>query len=147
MKLKVKDVTPYLQYKVWLTYKDCLEGVKRKAQLTGVTTKEIETTYKRKIKGCKGDLIGWTGHNNVSDLEVKLLLRPLSDLTKEIEHNGEKFVPCEFFVISVENMLKKSDVDLDCIPYNVIKKLLEWNFDIFGLIPHGLAIDINTLKI
>lgn len=76
---------------------------------------------------------------------IKPILRPLSDLTKEIEHNGERFVPCDFFVKSVENMLKNIDVDLDCIPYNVIKKLFEWNFDVFGLIEKGLAIDINTL--
>ncbi len=30
--------------------------------------------------------------------------------------------------------------------YKVVKKLFEWHFDIFGLIPAGLAIDINTLK-
>ena len=30
--------------------------------------------------------------------------------------------------------------------YLVFKKLLEWHFDVFGLIESGLAIDINTLN-
>ena len=81
-------------------------------------------------------------HNN----ERKLILRPLSDLTKEIEHNGDKFVPCEQFKYDMECMLKEYDVDLDCMPYNVINSLIEWHFDIFSLIDKGLAVDINTLK-
>lgn len=36
---------------------------------------------------------------------IKPLLRPLSDLTKEIEHNGEKFVPIqELFQIAYESI-------------------------------------------
>ena len=35
--------------------------------------------------------VGNLGH--YLELQVKPILRPLSDLTKGIEHNGEKFVP------------------------------------------------------
>ena len=79
----------------------------------------------------------------------KPILRPLSDLTKEIEHNGEKFVPnynsdfkyftpyeLSYFIESIPHGLN----------YNQMQKLLEWHFDIFGLIDNGLAIDINTIK-
>ena len=31
-------------------------------------------------------------------------------------------------------------------PYGFVLNLLEWHFDVFGLIEKGLAIDINTLK-
>ena len=31
--------------------------------------------------------------------------------------------------------------------YQEVQKLLEWHFDVFGLIEQGLAIDINTIKI
>lgn len=30
--------------------------------------------------------------------------------------------------------------------YLLMQKLIEWHFDVFGLIEKGLAIDINTLK-
>lgn len=79
----------------------------------------------------------------------KPILRPLSDLTKEIEVNGENFVPnynsdfkyftpyeLSYFIESIPHGLN----------YNQMQKLLEWHFDIFGLIDNGLAIDINTIK-
>ena len=41
-----------------------------------------------------------------------------------------------------------SDYGNQSIPfdYQEMCKLLEWHFDIFGLIEKGLAIDINTLN-
>lgn len=77
--------------------------------------------------------------------DFKLILRPLSDLTKEIERNGEKFIPCEQFSYDMECMLRLGDVDTGCQPYSLIQKLIEWHFDIFGLIDKDLAIDINNL--
>lgn len=70
----------------------------------------------------------------------KLILRPLSDLTKEIEVNGEKFVPrSKFFGNPLDYIITKNS-------YEVVQQLISWHFDIFGLIDAGLAIDINTLK-
>jgi len=94
----------------------------------------------------------------------KPILRPLSDLTKEIEVDGEKFVPI--------NLLKKEfnktlcpylffdgtiSLDIDTENYSqtidlfegylITQKLLEWHFDIYGLIENNLAIDINTLQL
>ena len=89
---------------------------------------------------------------------VELCLRPLSDLTKEIEFNGKKFVPVkkirhEFIIIDGSHRQFDYPLSLDgafcgvlSLPYWVIQKLHEWNFDTFGLIEAGLAIDINTLK-
>lgn len=74
--------------------------------------------------------------------EVKPILRPLSDLTKEIELNGEKFVP-----------IQETDIDIPftsdllfLVTYGDVQKLLEWHFDVFGLIENNLAIDINKSK-
>jgi len=98
--------------------------------------------------------------------KLKPILRPLSDLTKEIEHNGERFVPIEYFEIYEENNLSKDYGgfnirviellesiskhncynDIDFLPNGVVKKLLEWHFDIFGLIEKGLAVDANTVN-
>lgn len=81
-------------------------------------------------------------------LYCKPILRPLSDLKKEIEVNGESFVP-----------LDRLKLD-SCLDYNVefnnyfsllytisdLQKLYQWHFDIYNLINRNLAIDINTLK-
>lgn len=79
----------------------------------------------------------------------KPILRPLSDLTKEIEHNGEKFVPID----ELDNYHDFSTLNYKDIisnplryPYTVVKKLHEWHFDTFGLIDAELAIDINELN-
>jgi len=88
---------------------------------------------------------------------IKPILHPLSDLTKEIEVNGEKFVPLtELLRLSnfdVEKMDYKEQLEfIDSFTNTLFmtfddgQKLLEWHFDIYGLIPSDLAIDINTLK-
>jgi len=80
---------------------------------------------------------------------IKPILRPLSDLTKEIEVNGEKFVPKDKLFLGDKSWINfKSSIKkyaLHCEPYWIIQKLYEWHFDVFGLIEEGLAIDINTL--
>lgn len=79
------------------------------------------------------------------------ILHPLSDLTKEIEHNGEKFVPIERLIEDFdkhgENGFDFSYLNTSPLnyPYYIVQKLFEWHFDVFGLIESGLAVDINTL--
>lgn len=89
---------------------------------------------------------------------IKPILRPLSDLTKEIEHKGEKFVPSEKlkeifpnvshwqYLTSMAHIWQQyiNNLTETNIEYCVIQKLFEWHFDVFGLIEQGLAIDINT---
>ena len=101
---------------------------------------------------------------------IKPILRPLSDLTKPIEHNGERFVPIYKlwelagfeigrgqYITDEPNYIKTSNLgtaqefvlsksDILSSNYNVIQKLLEWKFDIFNLIGKGEAIDVNTLQ-
>lgn len=88
---------------------------------------------------------------------IKPILRPISDITKEIEVNGEKFVPIDFIVdnfhISIAKNSPKDEFLIDCKigsvlkhSYNIIQKLLEWHFDIFGLIEQDLAISIHDFK-
>ncbi len=74
--------------------------------------------------------------------KLKPILHPLSDLTKEIEHNGERFVPMSK---SGRTWLNSGIPNMENEPYWFIKKLLEWHFDVHDLIKDGLAIDINTL--
>lgn len=97
-----------------------------------------------------------TNINMFSDND-KPILRSLSDLTKEIEHNGEKFIPLEYLQNNPETypyMVYDGDVLMSeeeiiaspmSIPFIIAKKLLEWHFDLYGLIDKGEAIDKNTL--
>lgn len=91
--------------------------------------------------------------------EIELILHPLSDLTKEREVNGEKFVPFDVIANDEEYAYLEDDniwvndmfysqilTDLSFIPYGVIQKLLEWHFDFQGLIQQNKAVDINTLN-
>lgn len=86
--------------------------------------------------------------------KCKLVLRPLSDLTKEIEVNGEKFIPMQklyhemnlriaglsYYGIE-QRIIKKPLVYLT---YQYIEYLFQWHFDVYGLIERGLAIDMNN---
>lgn len=96
---------------------------------------------------------------------IKPILRPLSDLTKEIEET--KFVPVDYFEIGEEinadfpfefdhgnvkliqylESISKYNLhnDINYLPFSVVQKLMEWHFDVYGLIEKGLAIDINSL--
>src|SRR5690606_29154858 len=89
--------------------------------------------------------------------DFKLLLRPLSDLTKEIEHNEEKFVPekelskidGEFYLEYDENIYLKDLSNLNLLEVTrgltLINKLFEWHFDVFKLIGTH-AINLNEVK-
>ena len=91
---------------------------------------------------------------------IKLLLLPLSALTEEIEHNGERFVPKDGINDIQIKVDQVSTFDYNsgnfyfnskclgkyAMPFWVIEKLLEWHFDIFNLIPKNLAIDKRTIK-
>lgn len=93
---------------------------------------------------------------------IKPILHPLSDLTKEIEHGGEKFVPSIVLAeIWVNYGLEKQNtrsmkqtfyefiliIEPVAYPFYLLKKLIEWHFDIAELIAKGEAIDVNELEI
>jgi len=79
---------------------------------------------------------------------IKIIVRPLSDLTKPITHNGETFVPiveiarlCFNYmqnpkkVIIRDNWLlygetRLMQLKIDFLPFMVIQKLIEWHFNL-----------------
>jgi hypothetical protein len=90
------------------------------------------------------------GSTGKSVNEFKLILRPLSDLITEIniDFDDEKFTPYE--VIRRKGGCNSevglhSKIDKGTLGIKFAVMLLEWHFDVFGLIEKGLAIDINTL--
>lgn len=82
----------------------------------------------------------------------KPILRPMSDLTEEITHRGEKFVPLDvfndrghFIEFDTAGLLYTVGGCMDSDWLMVFDKFHEWMFDYRGLISAGLAIDVNTL--
>ncbi len=117
-KLELKHLAPYLPYglKFGNTENDII--VEMKARSIGVICANTEL--------------------------YKPIFRPLSDLTKKIEHNGDKFVAMEKLFGEKTPQWGATIKHLG-MPghweYHHIEKLFEWHFDVFGLIEAGLAIE------
>jgi hypothetical protein len=132
MKLELKHLAPYLPYKL----NGKLENEEYYETTIGELVRLDTATDSDSIAFC---IVG--GYED--ELKYfKPILRPLSDLTKEIEVNGKKFIP-----------IKETDIDIPftsnyyfLVAYGDVEKLLQWHFDIFGLIEKCLAIDINSLQ-
>jgi len=155
MKLELKHLAGYLPYGLGLVARNVLSETPRRiySNLNAMNIMSL-------IEG---------------DTLYKPILHPLSDLTKEIEVNGEKFVPIvellkleyptqektgryseitvsengfpnAFYKYQANRCLTIYTSHIDGISFWNIKKLIEWHFDIYGLIEENLAIDINTLK-
>jgi hypothetical protein len=85
--------------------------------------------------------------------ECKMVLRPLSDLTKPITVNGETFVPVERMKQEFEdlpnwdniNPLFHQDLSTTIIEWAAFNKLTEWMFDVYNLINQQLAISVHDL--
>lgn len=146
MELQLKHLAPYLAYglELYLPIDEIKIGV-----LEFITDREYFTNMPH-------DLIN-----------IKPILRPLSDLTKEIEVDGEKFKDFASLLESItktkwvyfkdeeelhnltysqDNNGNQYDSGLD-LPYYIVQKLFEWHFDVYGLIEAGLAIDMNSLNL
>ena len=139
MKLELKHLAPYLPYGVMIYSK--------------FKNSDNYSTFEINHKNFNSTLT----HNS-----RKPILRPLSDLSEVIEHNNEKFIPTELldsdeypidffvdtnfeYILDWINCYQKNHHIL-FLPFGLINQLIEWHFDVFGLIEKGLAIDINTIK-
>lgn len=130
MKLELKHIAPYLPYGVQIEVTDyCIElGSYEQKKETYITTL---------------DAYGLHYFNT----NVRLILRPLSDLNNIIKHNG-----IEINLFDKIEIYKGSGIDylieqirLGLVEVIIFNLLLEHHFDVFGLIEQGLAININTL--
>lgn len=128
--LTIKHIAPYLPYglkygtieKDWKTLEDYLK-------IRG----ELST------RGNVDNL-----NNHIDNPNTRLILRPLSDLTKEIQI-------AEYYMTYKEHIQRmfpteSMHTNIATWSYRVVDWLFEWHFDVFGLIPQNLAIDINTLE-
>ena len=100
---------------------------------------------------------GFNYDDNVKTDKLKPILHPLTDLTKEIEYNGEVFIPID--KLYHLDMLRwdislLEFINLDIVADNIYSNkfleftliLAKWHFDIARLIDKGEAIDVNTLN-
>lgn len=146
MKLELKHLSPYLPYGLKVhngnhaqTMTKCYNDPFVMIEITGYGMGQRFTMNPDKVKPI------W-----------KPVLRPLSDLMKheyintfwqkdsfldEITESDNQLEKATHFI----NRFRITDNDY-CYPYDFFSKLFENHFDVFGLIPAGLAIDINTLK-
>ena len=156
MKLTIEHLAAYLPYEVKINLNRPLFE-RTDINLMGLTIAFNSSTNEHFI--IKSEVTYGLEH-------IQPLLRPLSDLTKEIEHNGERFVPIEWFEIgddsnysveydngniklirALESLSKNGFAnEVEYFPYGVITKLLSWHFDIYSLIPQGLAIPIKPIN-
>lgn len=147
MKQELKEIVGYLPY-----------GVKVAGHGKCISTLKHDTNA--------NDLAGISLKGVMEDWHVKLILRPLSDLTKEIAVNGETFVP-------VERLFNTYEKDYTYLKYELSKngviemwlegcetgsimdealvlgdylKLYEWHFDIHNLIEQGKAISLHDIE-
>lgn len=145
MKLELKHLAPYLPY-----------GLKININGMETTLTGIKQTYRDSLL-INHSFMVWESLTE----NKKPILRPLSDLTKEIECNGEKFTPIYklrkygFYTVKNDDYFIRREgsfggwsgfENCESLPFFIIQLFLEWHFDVFGLIDAGLAIDINTLK-
>ena len=136
----------YLPYKPMVIYHTC-DGIVKKAYLTGINEsgKYYETTYKRKSKNCKGDIIGFKdgkerGHNCYCE-NMKLILKPMIFLTrKELEEQGFN---SHIDYLTIEQFCnQKEKFPILKAPYDMMQYLISKHYDVFDLIPKKLAVSL-----
>jgi len=129
MKLELKHITPYLPY-----------GLK----YVKIKNNEVETMRSISTEINLIDM-GWGDAMQLD--EIKPILRPLSDLTKEefvMDGWRKKGI---LFLDETSNIPHNSrESHIGSIMYGDMVKIFEWHLDVFGLIEKGLAININTIK-
>ena len=137
MKLEIKHIAPYLPYELKAKFQAKNKKTCRKYVIGTISVMYSDCSI------CCYDTVNATPDN------FKPILRPLSDLTKEIEIDGKRFVPKEsiglIHDISGNNILNfrtGERIDVLCLPYFMVEKLFEWQFDVFGLIDQNLALPL-----
>lgn len=132
MKLELKHIVPYLPY-----------DLKALSVFHGVNLIRCVDVW------AAGTLLG-------ADSDKKMMLLPISCLTEEIEHNGERFVPierinevmtrewadvCDDWIIALLDDIANADNIIKKCPHDMWEHFVSYHIDVFQLIPAGLAVD------
>lgn len=133
MELQLKHLAPYLPYGLKLVpnnYRSIAGGY-------GYYHRELDIDA---LSNC-----------NIDDL--KPILRPMSDLTKAMLREAGFDTHIDYLTNELQNDANDSRVDgngkklwrVESAPYEMVAFLFANHFDVFGLIPAGLAINLNEL--
>ena len=136
MKLTIEKLAPYLPYGLNIMMESIVDSKEPNIEsLTGIQYDGLALLGEG----------GRFGFYQRGFKDIKPILRPLSDLTKdeysfiyEYEMGYDSLE--DFLKLDNESMLKNK------FSYEFLTELFHYHFDFFGLIPEGLAIDINTLS-
>ncbi|MFT4170600.1 MAG: hypothetical protein QM653_15895 [Dysgonomonas sp.] len=145
-KLELKHIAPYLPYGLRAKHEDNTD-----TDLYEI----IELNCKTHL--CKVECLRSNLVFTDSIYSFNLLLKPLSDLYKEIDGEipADILFPKEYYSLidfyeehNRENQIQSFIKDgLNwCETYSFWEYLLSKHFDVFSLIDKGLAIDLNTVK-
>jgi hypothetical protein len=132
--LELKHILPYLPYKL-----KCNE----KWTLISLSSLEDHAMFDYSAR--------FDGENKKGYIQfLKPMLRPMSDLFKDIVHNERKVNVSILLKRSLESSSVKSGKFLYplteplAMPYFLIQVLFEYHFDVFGLTEKGLAEPIKN---
>lgn len=129
--LTIKELSPYLPYglKGVETQKGSIKELLSIDLVSGLRVGDLKEDYMIPI------------------IRFKPLLRPLSDLLQEYDlQNGYEGWESEWIEHIWDFAGKVEEANILACPYELMQDLLSKHFDIFQLIPKGLAIDLNTIK-
>ncbi len=154
MELELKHLAPYLAYGLKCT----------NSKESYLQTEEDRTGILEQLSVSPEDSVvtGENGYFLLSIIEIVPILKPLSDLHDNeefrqllVDQLDEKFklhYVDEFKKLSLitssghrELIYLSGSVTYEC-SYMIYKFMIENHFDVFGLIPAGLAINANDLK-
>lgn len=133
MKLELKHLAPYLPY-----------NLRRHCPSSNVLIHEFSSIDFTQSMIDFIQKAGW-----------KPIFRPLSDLRNLMPNSDVCYISYMWYEIigsdsesfDKDTFFEQCEIgNISFLPAMVIPKLLEWHFDVFGLIDTGLAIDINTLN-
>lgn len=132
MKLQLKHLAPYLSYDLEVVGQDD-NGKTKKLTLIGIVSGigsviDEQESYHRELS------------------EIKPLLIPLSELTKDdfiigMGYRDGEFVFIQYLLKAIKQQLDDSSIKLSDYQY-----LVSNHFDVFNLIPHGLALNKMDFK-
>lgn len=145
-KLKLKELAIYLPYGLPVLYNGFFY------EIIGLKEDSAEISVLSPLDSVK----------TVPFSEIIPIFRSLKDLTKEISHGGEKFIPLDrlnqlgiveeisesntpgkYWINQRKGKYSFKALDISEVPYEIIDKLLSWHFDIFDALGRGVAIEIT----
>jgi len=145
MELELKHIAPYLPY--------CLRAIDEFGRIRTLTIEH--STYDTNTVG----LFRLFDFDKDGKYCNKPILRPLSELTCTTYLDGET-ITFEELISTDENAFgvngfgepvfyvnnKWEKIDVKDLPFETVSGLFRYHFDVFNLIPQGLAVDSTTLK-